>query len=93
MEHGIDFDALNQCASEEDDSDGRDGRPSGLALLRASALHSEMLGVRTSCTVRLDEKVWCVRDGGVWKDCAQGGEGSKVPVFIEEVERLWRERN
>lgn len=98
LEHGIDFDALNRCASKENviasdgDGDGDDS-PGGLALLRESALHSEALSVQTSCTIRLDEKVWCVRDDGVWRDCAQGGEGSKVPVFVEEVERIWKEKN
>ncbi|BDD55157.1 hypothetical protein MAP00_000704 [Monascus purpureus] len=98
LEHGIDFDALNRCASKENvivsdgDGDG-DDLPGGLALLRESALRSEALSVQTSCTIRLDKKVWCVRDDGVWRDCAQGGEGSKVPVFVEEVERIWREKN
>lgn len=96
FEHGIDFDALNDCASQqEDDLDHVYGkRPlSGLALLRRSALHNEELDISTSCTVRLDESVWCVRDGGVWKDCAHGGRGSEVPVLVDEVEKRWRERN
>ncbi|GFF42195.1 hypothetical protein IFM46972_06787 [Aspergillus udagawae] len=97
LEHGIDFDALNECASQQDDDPGHDGGGkdplSGIALLRKSALHSEALGVTTSCTVRLDEHVWCVRDDGVWKDCAQGGRGSQVSVLVEEIEKIWKERN
>lgn len=93
LEHGIDFDSLNRCASQEDDIPLIDGPPGGLALLRESALHSEALGVNTSCTVRMDETVWCVRDGGEWKNCAEGGKGSEVPVLVEEVEKRWRERN
>ncbi|RHZ47167.1 GILT family protein [Aspergillus thermomutatus] len=97
LEHGIDFDALNECASQQDDDPGHDGGDkdplSGIALLRKSALHSEALGVSTSCTVRLDEHVWCVRDGDVWRDCAKGGRGSQVPVFVEEIKKLWKERN
>lgn len=99
LEHGIDFDALNQCASrqEDDDDEDRDGNDddglSGLALLRKSARHSATLGIGTSCTVRLDEEVWCVRDGGVWRDCARDGKGSEVPVLVEEIDRLWKERN
>jgi hypothetical protein len=100
LEHGISFDALNQCASRQDDeandsvlskevSDG----PSGIALLRKSVIHSEALGVKTSCTVRLDEQVWCVRDGGVWKDCAKGGGASQVGTLVEEVNKLYRQRN
>ncbi|KAK1142715.1 hypothetical protein N8T08_007346 [Aspergillus melleus] len=92
LEHGIDFDALNQCASQQEDDPGDDGL-SGLALLRDSALHSADLGVKTSCTLRLDDSTWCVRDGGVWKDCAEDGEGSEVAVLVDEINKLWGERN
>ncbi|RHZ60254.1 hypothetical protein CDV55_103952 [Aspergillus turcosus] len=97
LEHGIDFDALNECASQQDDDPGHDGGDkdplSGIALLRKSAQHSEALGVTTSCTVRLDEHVWCVRDDGVWKDCAQGGRGSQVSVLVEEIDKIWKGLN
>ncbi|OJJ51152.1 hypothetical protein ASPZODRAFT_127176 [Penicilliopsis zonata CBS 506.65] len=101
LEHGIDFDALNQCASQQDDDVDDDYSPShradkpisGIALLRESALHSAALSVKTSCTVRVDEKVWCVRDGGVWKDCVGDGEGSQVSVLVNEVKTLWEQRN
>ncbi|KAA8648272.1 hypothetical protein EYZ11_007767 [Aspergillus tanneri] len=91
LEHGIDFNALNRCASKQQDDP--DAGLSGLALLRESALHSADLGVKTSCTVRLDESIWCVRDGGVWKDCVQDGEGSKASVLVDEVKKLWKRRN
>ncbi|KAJ5938959.1 hypothetical protein N7466_002093 [Penicillium verhagenii] len=97
LEHGIDFDALNQCASQQSDApdDGQRGKTplSGIALLRQNALHSERLDVHTSCTVRLDESVWCIHDGGVWKNCVQDGEGSKPQVLADEIKRLWEERN
>ncbi|GLB07325.1 hypothetical protein AtubIFM57258_002655 [Aspergillus tubingensis] len=99
LEHGIDFEALNKCASREyddlgDDDDSDEQTPlSGIALLRKSALHSEKLNVRTSCTLRLNESTWCVRDGGVWRDCAQEGEGSKVSVLVDEVKKLWDKVN
>ncbi|KAJ5803174.1 Gamma interferon inducible lysosomal thiol reductase GILT [Penicillium pulvis] len=97
LEHGIDFDALNQCASQQSDApdDGQRGKSplSGIALLRHNALHSEHLDVHTSCTVRLDDSVWCIHDGGVWKTCAQDGEGSKPQVLADEIKRLWQERN
>lgn len=86
LQHGIDFNALNECASRQED-DPSNGEVSGLALLRESAQHSASLGVKTSCTVRLDEEVWCVRDGGVWKDCAKDGEGSKVSVLVDEIKK------
>ncbi|CRL21509.1 Gamma interferon inducible lysosomal thiol reductase GILT [Penicillium camemberti] len=97
LEHGIDFDALNKCASQQNDdpNDGKDGGPplSGIALLRESALHGEQLGVKISCTVRLDEVVWCIRDSGEWKNCAQNGQGSQPSALIDQVEKLWKERN
>ncbi|KAJ5811650.1 hypothetical protein N7474_007951 [Penicillium riverlandense] len=85
LEHGIDFDALNRCASQQNDdpNDGNGDPPS-------SALRGQELGVRVSCTVRLDEKVWCVHDSE-WKDCAQNGD--EPAVLIDEVERLYKERN
>ncbi|PYH90255.1 gamma interferon inducible lysosomal thiol reductase [Aspergillus ellipticus CBS 707.79] len=99
LEHGIDFEALNRCASQENDDPDHDdeGNPhtplSGIALLRKSALHSESLGVKRSCTLRLDKTVWCVLDGGVWKDCAQEGQGSKVSALVDEVKKLWEKAN
>lgn len=95
LEHGIDFNSLNRCASRQndDEDDLSQEDPSGIALLRRSALRNEQLGIKQSCTVRLDESVWCVRDGGVWKDCAKGGDGSKVRTLVEEVEKLWKQRN
>jgi hypothetical protein len=70
-----------------------DKMPSGLALLRESFEHSAGLGVRTSCTVRLDEKVWCVRDGGAWKECGDKEGNSEVWSLTGEIKRLWSERN
>ncbi|KAJ5200438.1 Gamma interferon inducible lysosomal thiol reductase GILT [Penicillium cf. griseofulvum] len=97
MEHGIDFEALNKCASQQNDdpNDGKDGGPplSGLALLRESATRGEQLGIKTSCTVRLDDAVWCIRDSNEWKNCAQNGEGSQPSALADQVEKLWKERN
>ncbi|OQE44290.1 hypothetical protein PENCOP_c002G07701 [Penicillium coprophilum] len=97
MEHGIDFDSLNKCASQQNDdpNDGNDGGPplSGLALLRASATHGEQLGIKTSCTVRLDDAVWCIRDSNEWRNCARNGEGSQPSTLVDQVEKLWKERN
>ncbi|KAI9367372.1 hypothetical protein BJX61DRAFT_311228 [Aspergillus egyptiacus] len=97
LEHGIDFAALNECVSKQDDDPNKDpqhGAPlSGVSLLRESARHSAELGIKTSCTVRLDETIWCVRDGGVWKNCAKEGSGSQVSVLVEEIEKLWDQRN
>ncbi|KAF2148976.1 hypothetical protein K461DRAFT_297450 [Myriangium duriaei CBS 260.36] len=79
LEHGISFDALNDCAS--DDHLGK-----GMDLLRTSVERSHNASVGTSCTVRLDDKVWCVRDDGEWKDCPGG---TKVKDLVGEVKKLW----
>ncbi|PGH11738.1 hypothetical protein AJ80_06999 [Polytolypa hystricis UAMH7299] len=105
LEHGVDFRAINECASRQFDEvdepsgggdDGDESDPdkiSGLALLRKSFMRNERLGIRKSCTVRVDKKIWCIRDGGVWKDCAQDGKGGEVPTLVEHIEQLWKERN
>ncbi|KAL6719154.1 hypothetical protein ACLMJK_003391 [Lecanora helva] len=54
LEHGISFDELNRCISEE-------GK--GLDLLEASVERSEKAGVKKSCTVRVGGEQWCIRDG------------------------------
>ncbi|CAG7930932.1 unnamed protein product [Penicillium olsonii] len=97
MEFGIDFEALNKCASQQNDDpdNGGNGGPplSGIALLRESAGRSESLGIHTSCTVRLDDTVWCVRDDGEWKDCGQASSNSQPSALIDQVEKLYKERN
>ncbi|KAL9615022.1 MAG: hypothetical protein Q9167_000554 [Letrouitia subvulpina] len=76
LEHGIKFQDLNQCVSEE-------GK--GLDLLMASVERSKAAGVKTSCTVRVAGKVWCVRDGGEWKNCKAGNDPSDL---VDSVETL-----
>ncbi|KAF3482216.1 uncharacterized protein GIQ15_04975 [Arthroderma uncinatum] len=101
LEYGISFNALNQCASRQSDEgdearrgkDDCDHGPSGLALLRKSFKHSSKVGVTKSCTVRVDNKFWCIRDGGAWSDCGEGNERSDISVLVKEIERLWDERN
>ncbi|KAI4231194.1 MAG: hypothetical protein LQ349_005767 [Xanthoria aureola] len=78
LEHGIAFEHLNGCISEE-------GK--GLDLLMASVERSQAAGVKRSCTVRVNNKTWCVRDGGEWKDCPGG---SDVKSLVEEVDRLYQ---
>ena len=68
LEHGVDFDKINDCASKDDGAYGQD-------LLRESVNRTTEADVTLSCTVRLNNKVRCVRDGGEWKDC----EGGSTP--------------
>ncbi|PGH10852.1 hypothetical protein AJ79_05212 [Helicocarpus griseus UAMH5409] len=98
LEHGIDFKALNACASrqldENDDEHAGVEDPnklSGLALLRKDFHRTARLGIKTSCTVRVDEKIWCVRDGGEWTDCEK--DGGNVTVLSNEIERLYKSKN
>ena len=76
LEHGVNMDELNECLSE-------DGH--GEKLLRNSVLRSREEGVRLSCTIRVDENPWCVRDGGVWKNCSQG---HTVEDLVTQVKHL-----
>ncbi|KAK3374373.1 hypothetical protein B0T24DRAFT_529582 [Lasiosphaeria ovina] len=78
LEHAIDFEALNKCAS--DDLDG-----TGASLLRDSVKRSAEAGVTMSCTVRLDEKIYCIRDDGEWKSCPKG---AGVDTLVDEVKKL-----
>lgn len=81
LEHGLDFEVLNECMSRENGA-------YGMGLLRDSAQHSRDVGVTTSCTVRLDDKVRCVADGGKFKDCP---DGDKPEDLIRDIERLYKE--
>jgi hypothetical protein len=82
LEHAVDFEELNKCASADDGSHG-------LALLRKSVSRSRDAGVSTSCTVRLNNEVFCVHDDGQWKDCPHG---STVNDLVLSIEKLYREQ-
>lgn len=81
LEYGIEFEKLNDCASRDDGA-------YGMGLLRDSVTRSAELGVSTSCTVRLDNKTRCVRDGGKWRDCE---DGSKPEDLVRDIEKLYDE--
>ncbi|KAH7395057.1 hypothetical protein DE146DRAFT_658978 [Phaeosphaeria sp. MPI-PUGE-AT-0046c] len=81
LEHGLDFDTLNDCMS-------KDTGAYGMGLLRDSVQHSSDVGVTTSCTVRLDKKVRCVYDDGEWKDC---DGGSKPADLVHDIKQLYDE--
>ncbi len=40
-----------------------------------------------SCTVRLDEKIYCIRDNAEWKNCPFG---PGVTELVERIEQLHR---
>lgn len=45
-------------------------------LLRASAEHASSLGVKYSATIRIDDEIVGIRDGGRWKEMRHGIDGS-----------------
>ncbi|KAF1965247.1 hypothetical protein BU23DRAFT_490068 [Bimuria novae-zelandiae CBS 107.79] len=81
LEYGIEFEKLNDCASRDDGA-------YGMGMLRDSVTRSSELGVSTSCTVRLDGKTRCVRDGGKWRDCEGGSEPEDL---VSDIEKLFDE--
>ncbi|KAK2731974.1 hypothetical protein FQN55_004302 [Onygenales sp. PD_40] len=97
LEHGIDFQSINKCASSQEDDESHAGgdpdKVSGIALLRKDFKRTQRLGIKRSCTVRVDEKIWCVRDDGEWTDCAKNGNGSNTSVLVDEIEKLYKSRN
>lgn len=82
LEHGLDFDRINDCVSNDD------GR--GVRMLRESVERSAEANVTTSCTVRLQGEVRCIRDDGEWKDCKRGPSVSRL---VEDIEKVFSELN
>jgi len=82
-EYGMEFSKLNDCASKEDGA-------YGIGLLRDSVSRSKSAGVTLSCTVRLNDNVRCIRDGGKWKNCDGGFEPDNL---IGDVESLYKKMN
>jgi hypothetical protein len=76
-EHGLDFQQLNSCISEEGE---------GIDMLRDSIIRSQDNNVTKSCTVRLAGEVRCIRDGGEWYDCPGG---SSVDDLVRDINKLY----
>ncbi|KAI8057348.1 hypothetical protein BDF22DRAFT_670972 [Syncephalis plumigaleata] len=60
----------------------------GLSLLVESARRAILKNVHTSCTVYLEDKPRCVRDGGVWRECPAG---STADAFTRNICRIYRQ--
>ncbi|KAF2672318.1 hypothetical protein BT63DRAFT_369913 [Microthyrium microscopicum] len=82
-EYGIAFSRLNDCASKDDGG-------YGMRLLRDSVERTRKAGVTKSCTVRVNETIWCVRDGGEWKEC-DGGADPKA--LVDHIQDLYNTKN
>lgn len=82
LEHAVDFEKLNECASDQDTA-------LGMKLLRDSVERSISLEVKKSCTVRLANEVYCIHDGD-WKECPKG---PGVNDLVIEIEKLYNNQN
>lgn len=80
LEHGIDFAKLNECAVQDDGG-------TAMGMLRDSVRRSRNAGVTKSCTVRLNEEIYCIRDGGEWKDCPNGPGVNDLVIAVEKLYR------
>lgn len=99
LEHAIDFDKLSDCASQDDGALGVDmlrgsirrssdvSSPPHFPLKGRSNTGITKAGVTKSCTVRLNEEIYCIRDGGEWSDCPKG---PGVNDLVVEIEKLYR---
>ncbi|KAK2067030.1 hypothetical protein P8C59_000799 [Phyllachora maydis] len=78
LEHAVSFQQLNECATQDDGA-------FGMGMLRDSVQRTSAAGITKSCTVRVDEKIYCIRDGGEWIDCPSG---SSVDTLVATIEKL-----
>jgi len=60
--------------------------PEGPALMRSSAAAVAARSVVNSCTVAIDGRQRCIRDGGQWRDCPGG---SADDDFVESLCRAY----
>lgn len=80
LEHAIDFSELNNCATKDDGA-------FGVGMLRGSVRRSSEAGVSKSCTVRLNDEIYCIRDDGEWTDCPSGAGVNDLVIAIEHLYR------
>lgn len=80
LEHAISFSDLNDCATKDDGA-------FGMGMLRSSVQRSANAGVTTSCTIRVDEKIYCVRDDNKWTDCPSGPGVNDLVIAVEKLYR------
>ena len=78
LEHGIDTSKLNRCTVDDDGYLAVDS-------LRASFNRTATAGVTKSCTIRLNNEIRCIRDGGKWTDCAGG---HTVKDLVQDIKDL-----
>jgi len=80
LEHGIDLAKLDECAVSDDGG-------FGAGMLRDSVRRSTEANVTKSCTVRVNEEVYCIFDNGEVKSCPNGPGVNDLVVAIEKLYR------
>ena len=81
LEHSISMSKLNDCLTEDDEA-------TSINRLKSSFNRTSEAGVTKSCTVRLNDEVRCIRDGGEWSDC----EGGSTPEdLVNDIWKLWKD--
>ena len=78
LEHAIDIKELNDCAAKDDGA-------FGMKLLRDSVRRTTDVGVVKSCTVRLNNEIYCIRDDGEWTNCPSGPGVNDLVMAIEKL--------
>lgn len=48
---------------------------------------SVQAGVTKSCTVRLNNEIYCIRDGGKWTTCPSGPSVNDLVIAVEKLHR------
>ncbi|KAI9713510.1 MAG: hypothetical protein M1820_000892 [Bogoriella megaspora] len=80
LEHGLDFEKLNNCVSQDDGEHG-------ISLLRTSVKRTADANVTKSCTVRLNGQIRTIRDGGRWKDYEGGHDPEEL---VSDIQKLYK---
>ncbi|KAJ6259016.1 hypothetical protein Dda_5912 [Drechslerella dactyloides] len=80
-EHGMDMKKVSDCASSTEPNQG-------VELLRTSARRAMSLKVKTSCTIAVQGKTVCVRDGGQWK----AGCNGSVDELVQLIESAYNKQ-
>ncbi|EWC48459.1 hypothetical protein DRE_02228 [Drechslerella stenobrocha 248] len=76
-EFGLNVELLGQCASSDE-------MDQGMEMLRTSARRAMQLRIKTSCTLTINGKTACVRDGGAWKGCS-----GSVDDIVEQIQKAY----
>lgn len=97
LEHAIDFRALNECATQDDGAHGLELLRTSVQRTADVRLHSSdtrhfgyganksQADVTKSCTIRLNNEIYCIRDGGEWVDCPHGSGVNDLVIAIEKL--------